>query len=913
MNTSRLNRIIAFSVFAVALVTYIRTLSPTVVFWDVGEFMAAARLLQVPHPPGAPLFLLVARVFSIVPFAQDIAVRMHIISAISSALTVMLLYLISVKLIIGWRGKPETTFDRIVVYGSSVIGALAMMTSPTFWFNAVEAEVYGLDMLIISLIIWLGLRYYEHGHGTRSDVYLLLVAYLAGLSMGVHLLALLALWPVMLLVYFRSFEFDTKNFLSSLFSWRFLAFGAVAIVVFFAIFKGVLTYLPSFLDGEVGGKKIGELKYLPYLLVLGAAYGAYYAHKHKRRILSISLLSFLFVVLGFSTYIMVYMRANADTPMNENNPDTIERLVQYLDRQQYGDYPKLLPRRWNTSDPEIAQRHQNYTSEFDYFWRFQLDQMYLRYFGWNFVGREGDWKDAGVDWTKLYGIPLFLGFFGAYYHWSREKKTALMATVAFIVLGVALVVYFNMQNPQPRERDYFYVGSFFIFALWIGIGISGILDFLREKLAPEGQPVVAGVALLVVAFLAVPANMFRVNFHSADRTGNYLAWDYSYNLLQSCEKDAILFTNGDNDTFPLWYLQDVEGVRRDIRVVNLSLLNTDWYIRQLKDDEPHGAKKVPISLPDNQIAAISPIQYEPRTFLLPVPDSVLQMYQVTDTAITNRKAISFFMPQGAMFGNVKALRVQDLMVLDIVFTSRWARPIYFAMTVSDDGKIGLRDYMRMEGLAFRLVPIRSQNFWESMDVEKVRGQLFTDITEPSLEPHVGFRWRGLQDSTVYYDEDARRLMMNYRQAFLSLGYYYTYKEQRVDKFAEVLDRMEKEIPRNVMPMPAFLKFDIANTYRAAGKPDQAEGVLRELAADLQPVVDRGEKPQLAADNAYLLLFQCYEGLQQYAKANEILDKIKFVYAAEPGVDQFIREQRNRIEAKMAADSLAAMKPAAPAK
>ena len=206
----------------------------------------------------------------------------------------------------------------------------------------------------------------------------------------------------------------------------------------------------------------------------------------------------------------------------------------------------------------------------------------------------------------------------------------------------------------------------------------------------------------------------------------------------------------------------------------------------------------------------------------------------------------------------------------------------------------------MEGLAFRLVPVRAQNFWETMAEEKVRGHLFTDVTDPQRQPSIGFRWRGLQDSTVYYDEDARRLMMNYRQAFLSLGYYYTYKEQRIDKFAEVLDRMEAKIPRSVMPMPSFLKFDIANTYRAAGQPEKADGVLRELASELRPTVDKGEKPQLAADNAYLLLFQCYEALSMFREANEVLDKIKIIYAAEPGVDQFVREQRTRIEVKMRA-------------
>jgi len=367
MNTSKLNRIIALSVFAIAMFVYLKTLSDTVVFWDVGEFMAAANLMQVPHPPGAPLFLILARVFSMIPLAADIAVRMHVISAIASALTVVLLYLITVKLITGWRGRPETTFDALVVYGSSVIGALAMTFSPTFWFNAVEAEVYGVDTLVIGLILWLGLRWYEHGHGAKSDAYLLMIAYLVGLAIGVHLLAILAILPVMYLVYFRTFEFDTKVVLKSVRDWRFLLATGVIAVIFYLIYPLMVTTLPSLLVGEIGSTKLDALRYVPYLLVLGALYGVYYSYTTKKRILNLTLLSFLFIILGFSTYIMVYMRANVDPPMNENDPSTVERLVSYLNREQYGTAPKFLPRRWNTSDTEIAQRHQNYTSEFDYF------------------------------------------------------------------------------------------------------------------------------------------------------------------------------------------------------------------------------------------------------------------------------------------------------------------------------------------------------------------------------------------------------------------------------------------------------------------------------------------------------------------------------------------------------------------
>lgn len=878
-NTSR---IIAVIIFLVALVTYIRTLPSTVVFWDVGEFMAAAHLLQVPHPPGAPLFLIIAKIFSMIPFAADIAVRMHFISGLASALTVMILYFISVKLISLWRGIPVTTFDRIVVFGSSAIGALALTFSKTFWFNAVEAEVYGLSMLLVSSIFWLALRWYEHGHGKQSDQYLILIAYLIGLSVGVHLLAILALFSVMLLVYFRLYEFSTKTF---------IRFGIVALLVFGIVYPVIVKIFPSLLDGEFRGMRKEFFAYIPIVAVLAAMYGVYYATKMKKRVVNIAMLSFLFIVLGYSTYALVYIRANAQPPMNENDPSTMGKLVSYLNREQYGNAP-LLDRRWDYSEPEKVEALGHYSSDFDYFTKYQLNHMYLRYFGWNFVGTEGDFKEAGVKWTLL-GIPLFLGLFGAYYHWRRDKKMAFVASSMFIILGLALVVYFNMQEPQPRERDYFYVGSFFVFSLWIGMGVLGIIDTLKEKIANQSMHNVYSYAVLVLAVVFVPANMARVNFKEADRTGNYLAWDYSYNLLQSCDQDAILFTNGDNDTFPLWYLQDVEGIRRDIRIVNLSLLNTNWYIEQLKNQTPHGAKKVPISRPDQQIRNIQPMAYDPQTLQLPVPQEVLLKYGVTDPEALKTGSISFFLPHTMESGDVKALRVQDIMVLDIIFSSKWQRPIYFAMTVADDGMIGMKDYRQMDGLAFRIVPKKSPVFWHNMNEERMRTHLFSDLKEISQTPQDGFLWRGLQDKSVYFDEDSRRLLMNYRQAFFALGYYYSNVLNEPKKFTEVLDRMDQVIPRSVIPIPTGLKFDIASFYNMSGDTVRKREYALEIIEEVLPLVEKEVFVELGRDNPYILSLQAFEMMGDYEKAEEMLEKIQRVYAKEPGVKEFISDKRSQ--------------------
>jgi hypothetical protein len=909
MNNKNLNRAVALGVFLISLVTYLITLSPTVVFWDVGEFCAAAFSLQVPHPPGAPLFLLIAHLVSMIPFVADIAVRMHAISAFTSAVACTLLYLISVRFILSWRGEPASTFDRVVLYGSAAIGALSLAFSPTFWFNAVEAEVYGMSMLFVSGIIWLGLRWYDRAEHRRGDMYLLFIAYIVGLAVGVHLLAILALFPVMLLYYFKNYEFSIPSFVK---------FGIVAVIVFGIVYPGVVKELPSLLDGEFGGTKSSIFTMLPLILIGAALYGVYYSVKHQNRTLNIAMLSFLLIVLGYSTYATVYIRANAKPPMNENDPSTMTRLVSYLNREQYGEAP-LLNRRWN-NEPEQRSIQERYASDLDFFWKYQMDHMYLRYFGWNFVGCAGDAKDAGVDWKKLYGIPLFLGFFGAFYHWRKDPKMAFVATATFLVLGIVLVVYFNMQEPQPRERDYFYVGSFFIFAMWIGMGVLGAIDWLKEKLHSSGTYALTGYGILVLACILVPMNMLRTNYHQANRKGNYVAWDYSYNLLQTCDQDAILFTNGDNDTFPLWYLQDVEGVRRDVRVVCLSLLNTNWYIAQLKHAEPYGAKKVPISTPDAQIEQITPREFQPRIIKLPVPGDVMRRYGVEGTAGTlNMKGkgaeptdtISFYMPNTLEFSNVKGIRVQDIMVFDIVVSSNWRRPIYFAMTVSPDGQIGLREYLQLEGLAFRLVPKKGTAYWSNINEQRMRAQLFTDLAEPSKTPAMGYRWRGLQDSTTYFDEDIRRLMTNYRQSFVLLAQHYANQPTQFAKATEPLDRMEQLIPRRVLQMDYRTKVYVANLYNVAGQRDKFQQLCSEIVDELKPIVDRGSVEPLSYDNPYVVLLQTYENMKMYDEALKVVDLIRVTYVKEQGIEQIADQLRGRILAERNAtaksDSLAAAK------
>lgn len=647
MDFNKLHKIIAAVVFFVALIVYVSTVQVSVSFWDCGEFIAASFLLQVPHPPGTPFFLILGRIFSIIPFAEDIAFRVNMISVISSAFTVLFVYLIVVKLINIFNKEEKGLLDRLGTYLAAATGALSLAFADTFWFNAVEAEVYALSTFFIGIVTWLIMVWNEKADEEDSSKYLILIAYLIGISTGVHLLAVLASIAIVMVVIFRKYVDDFENLkktgillaihggivlllLMALwagqthsspvgyeeaadFDWRVLMISGTVSLVFVLFFRKKIFsknsfYLPM-LIGSVVLLSIypGIVKYIPNLvatigknnLVLDIAiiiaifaitgYIIYYTRKHNKQTLNLLAKCFLFAFIGFSTYSMIIIRSNQDTPINLNSPKTFSELVSYLNREQYGDAP-LFQRRYSM-EPQHQAIYRNYSSDLDFFWNYQMDHMFNRYMLWNYAGRSSTMQDDGVDWSKLLGIPFFLGLFGVFYHFRRDWKMASVYLVLFLTLGYIMSIYFNMQQPQPRERDYFYTGALFVFSIWIGLGVRGTLDFVREKFLNTKflKPVLSLV--MIVAFVAVPVNMLSKNYFSNDRSKNYLPWDYAYNLLQSVAPNGILFTNGDNDTFPLWYLQDVEGVRQDVRVVNLSLLNTPWYILQMKNTEPHGAQK----------------------------------------------------------------------------------------------------------------------------------------------------------------------------------------------------------------------------------------------------------------------------------------------------------------------------------
>ncbi|MBD3289034.1 DUF2723 domain-containing protein [candidate division KSB1 bacterium] len=853
MTAKKNNRIFAAIVFLISLFVYLRTIAPTTSFWDCGEFIACSYILGIPHPPGAPFYLLLGRVFSLIPWAADIGLRVNIISALTTALSVMFTYLIIVQLIKLWRGTPKTLEDSVLMYSGGIIGALALAFSDSIWFNAVEAEVYAISLFFTTIVVWLILVWHEKADSPQSDKYILLIAYSVGLAIGVHLLNILALPAVFLIFYFRKFRFDMKSF---------LLLGLSSLLILVAIYPGVVKWVPNL------ALKLSGWFFL--LIVLALITAIYYFIKTKNRTVSIVVISFFLILLGTSTYGMIYIRSNLDPAIDENDPDNLKNFVSYLNREQYGDW--------------------SYIERRAPLWEYQIKKMYIRYLGWQFIGKGENYGSDGfrsdiINFNGLLGIPFLLGIFGMVHHFFKDSKRALTVLLLFFMTGLAIVLYLNQPDPQPRERDYVYVGSYFAFALWIGIGVTGLMESLLESVRNKNKLAqkIGMAIILIIAVIFVPVNMLAFNYHSHDRSGNYVAYDYSYNILQSCEENAIIFTNGDNDTFPLWFLQYVEGIRPDVQVVNLSLLNTHWYIKQLKRTDP----PVPITLSDAEIDKLTiKLWPEKKTIRVPVPRDV---YQQDIEDLGEQKsliipkdeapAISFEL-EPTFYG--KAIRVQDWMILNIIASNQFRRPIYFAVTVSSDNMLNLDDYLRMDGLCFKLVTYPG----EDISPVRLRNNLFER-----------FRYRNLDDPDVYYNRNIQGLLSNYRAAFLRLASFY-HQEKMYDDMTTVLDKMQEVIPEDVIPVfDRRISLTIGRMYQDAGRTEEfeerldyylnqpqtgAEEKLEFAQIYLQLLNDTLKSEKIALDvldmkpnyqYAYYWLFNFYNETEEYQKGTELAKQL----------------------------------------
>jgi hypothetical protein len=907
--------------------------------------------MQVPHPPGGPLFSIVGRVFYMLPIPGDLGFRMNLLSAISSAFTVLFLYLIAVKVIENYKGKiSETSMEGIGTYIAAALGALALSFSDTFWFNASESNYFAASMVLYASIVWLMMVWNEKADEPGNERYLLMIAYISGLSAGLHLMSVLTIIIVGIVVVLRKYVTNNEECkqstyvlvghmvllfivaailwsgekatqaptpeVASAFDRKFIIAMVIASVIVLVVFrKKIINRNSIYLAILVGGAAfsvifIGIIRYFPKLLlylagdhlegglfvlvgvIAAGVVGTYYAWKQKRMILALSLAGVIISVIGFTTYTMIVIRANANLPMNENHPKSFAQLITYLNREQYGDFP-MFQRRWS-SEPEKAGIYTNYSSDLDFFLKYQMNHMFQRYVAWNFIGRASFDQDGDWTWKGLFGIPFFLGLFGLYTHFRKDWRMATVFLMTFILMGYLITYYQNQQQPQPRDREYFYCGAYFVFALWIALGIQGLLDLAKEKLTNPSlvKPAFIGVLALVTVF--VPGRMLQVNYYTHDRSKNWVPWDFAYNVLQSCDKDAILFTQGDNDTFPLWYIQDVAGVRRDVRIVNLSLVNTPWYILLMKNSSAYPElKPAPMNMPDSYIESIQPIAWEPKNVQLPVSKEAIDMYReqkgvVLDTSITNNGKITFFLRNTLQFGQTKALRVQDIAVYDIIMANEWKRPVYFASTCSPDAKIGLDDYLWFKGLTWKLEPIKTSQANYGMDVKALEANLLNEPVGFSKTPQSGYKFRELANPKVFFDENTSRIISNYRAAFRALAAYYMNVEKNPQKSIMVLDKMEALMPHKKIPLGWEYASDLANFYNALGRTDQ----VKEMATEIEPaclsLIEKGDVNMNTYYNPYRALLDLYDMTKDYNKSLGILRQLELKYPSDPGLKQKIQ-------------------------
>ena len=859
----KINRIISVMIFFITFIVYFDTMAPTVSYWDCGEFIAVSHTLGVPHPPGSPLFLLLGRIFSMIGINSDIAFRVNLISPIVSAVAVMLLYLIIVKVITNWRGIIKNNIDALIIFGSAIIGALTFSFTDSHWFNAVEAEVYAFSTFFTAIVVWLILLWNEKANEDGHEKYILIISYMIGLATGLHLLNLLTIPFVALIIYFRKFEFEFKSFGATI---------LITGIIFFMIHNGIIKGLPKMAEGVLG---VGGT-----VLVIISIFGLMvWAIINNNNLISVISTSLVLILIGYSTYTLIFIRSNQDPKIDENDPETVRAMISYLEREQYGSVGQF-PRRFNglkqihevvgypegpnrtySSSQKAKYRKTNISKQWEFFWDYQIKKMYNRYFLWQFAGRGpstdngvtkmgANSREDGVDWGQ-FGFPFafLLGLLGMFYHSNKDQKMSFSVLSLFLLTGYAIILYLNQDDPQPRERDYSYVGSFFAFSIWIGAGIAAIGEFIELKI--KNKEVASRIISisLIIFLLLVPGVMMSANYHSHDRSGNYVAWDYSYNILQSVGPNGILFTNGDNDTFPLWYLQEVEGIRKDVAVVNLSLLNTPWYIKQWKEARPENTKF--INLTDKQVDRItSNLQrWETKNVQVPVQNDPKNLDGYIEWSLRPTFA-------------GQALRVQDIMILRILKDANWKVPIYFAVTVSRSNRLGLDEYLDMQGLTFQLKshktsPVDQDMMYKNLmtqigpdkwssdfSIAGFRDSYNNDYINWSKEYQAGYIFRNLGNNEIYYNDQVIRLLQNYRSAYMQLAvtYYMDYQNEKKkkdsdeylltelsEKATSVLDQMRFNIPESTIPITSQdLHYQVARLYGDLNRKESMENILDDL-------------------------------------------------------------------------------------
>ena len=888
MNFQKSNNITGWLVFVVALITYWLTMEETASYWDCGEFIAVSYKLQVPHPPGAPLFLLMGRIFSFLAMGDvtKVAYWINFMSVLASAFTILFLFW-SITLfgrkMMGLAKDSEISSDQTwVLMGAGLVGALAYTFSDSFWFSAVEAEVYAMSSFFTAFVVWGILKWDVIEDESKSNRWILLMFYMMGLSIGIHLLNLVTLPALGLIYYFKKFKPTTWGIIATL-----GVSGALVLFINDFIVPGLPTiagYFEVFFVNTLGFF-FGSGALVFFLMLIAAlVYGIYYTQKNNKPVWNTFILATTFILIGYSSYTMVIIRSNYDTLINENAPKDVMSFIRYLKREQYGSRPLLfgqyftarpvdveygaaeytkgkdkyeissrkftyvyepgqetiLPRVWNSDHKEtymnilgLAEGEKPTFGQNLYFmFKHQIGTMYMRYFMWNFAGRESD--EQGADWLSPIGankkvpdvigsnkgrnnyfmIPFVLGLIGMFYQFIKDTKNFSVVALLFVMLGVAIVVYLNSPPTEPRERDYIYAGSYYAFAFWIGLAIIGIAELLKNFLK---QGKVAAIAATLIG-LSAPTIMAAQGWDDHNRSNRFFSVDSAANYLNSCEQNAVIYTGGDNDTFPLWYAQEVEGIRTDMRAVVLSYYNTDWYIEQTRL-KAYESAPIPYTLTEKQYKQGGLNDYLPFADLkiksldasqfiellskdyaqLRDGDRNIVPSKVFTLAINKEdlKARGVIPPQfdSLVVDQMEikllrgALEKKDLALLDFLVTNNWERPIYLNNTSLSQINIDLSPYAIQEGNAYRILPIRNPR----KDRERL---VNTEVTFDNMINK--FKYSGLDDEKLYFNEDYRGFVLNHRSSLNDLAQALI-DEGQMEKANKVLEFSLSKMPDRVIP------------------------------------------------------------------------------------------------------------------
>ncbi|MEO7211428.1 DUF2723 domain-containing protein [Mucilaginibacter sp.] len=974
MNYNKYNNIFGWATFFIAAITYTLTLEPSTSFWDCGEFIACIYRLEVAHQPGAPLFTMIGKVFSLLSMGDrnKVAYFTNLSSALASAATIMFLFwtitALAKKMLVK-AGEELSITNLILIIGSGLVGALTYTFSDTFWFSAVESEVYAQSSLCTAIVFWAILKWEAHADEPHADKWIIFIAYVMGLSIGIHLLNLLVIPAIALIIYFKRAKAVSTGgtvwtFVLGVITVAVILWGVIQFTVKGAAFSDLF-----FVNTLNMGFGSGAIVFFLLVAVTLAA-GIYYTVNQKNTFIIVAAIAFIllmtfsagiagfigaavvlaaleyalkvrekpvalnrilicavFILFGYSSFVMIVIRAKAGTNLNNSDPQDAFALNSYLNRDQYGDTPLLygeffdskatdqtdgatLYRRGatkyevagkklittydrNTLFPRMFSQKQNHpefyrdwmkmgpqdqptmATNLGFFATWQVSQMYTRYFLWNFAGRandldgqnntiDGSWlsglnfgKDLPASVTesnaynRLYFLPLIIGILGLIYHFKRNQRDAGVVVVLFFFTGLAIVLYLNQDPLQPRERDYAYAGSFYAFAIWIGLGVLMIAELISKALK-NGKN--SAIIASVVCLLAAPVLMASQEWDDHDRSTKLTPHDMAYNYLNSCAPNAILFCFADNDTYPLWYIQEVEGVRPDVRIVNLSLLGTDWYIRQMKQ-KMNDSAPLPITMSndkfktgvrdviyynDAKIAGAfelkelfdfltsddpqTKVTYENGESANYLPTKNFKMTINTDEVIKNgavaagekdkiASELDFTYPG-------KYVTKDNLAIMDILAHNNWKRPIYFTVTAGNEYMLGLDKYMYSEGFCYRLMPLKPDSTAQGLEANNTL-IMYNNVVNKFKYGNLKTAKNLDNTSTTLFEPVITRMFSRLSDALVTEGH--------VDLAKNTLKKYRDNMPEKITsPELALPQFDIAKSFFKAGETELATKTVKTI-------------------------------------------------------------------------------------